>query len=949
MRRLPTDARFISAPRRIRAFRVSCVAVAVTAAAVLGSGCVGAVGDTPEAGETLDAGNGQQLPGDVTLLAANAVWSYREGDAPAGWTGLNFDASSWKTGKAELGFGDSDETTALSPGNPRRIAFYFRRTFTVPAAGAYSAVRVRFVRDDGAVLYLNGKEVGRSNMPAGAITSTTPAADVVGIRAEEQRTWEVTIPSSMLTTGINIFAAEVHQSSASSSDVTFRANIVATASKCVIAGVTYADGAKNPANPCEICSPLQSVTAWTAASPGAACDDGAYCTVGDQCNATGQCVGTARSCSDALTCTSDSCNEASDACVSSVASGCAVANACVVSGATNPSNSCEKCDPVTSATSWTATPNCGTPTDTAGPGASLPIQYDVNSVSGTKWFVATTGNDANAGTVAAPLRSLAAAIAKVASGQSATIIVRGGEYTDGNVTVGSGRAIRIVAYPGELPVFRGSDKFDGGWTTEGALAWHAYTAQPVTDGAGISFTTGQNLTGSFVGKHPDQAWIGATELRQVTTKAEVAAGKFWVDAASGRLYLTATDAAKAGIEASKKDRFISIQGANSGLEGLRITRFSNSANDYGVVLVGATASGSVLRHVEIIDPAFHSVVYSGEAGRIMQGALIDHVTIRGPNWMGVGAVYVDDLTIRDSLFVGANSFGEFTTSPQSGALKTGRCRRIKVLDSEISGNQSHGLWFDQSNVDVDVAGNVIVDNAGSGVFFEISDDLLLINNFIRSTGGNRAVKLAGSSGLKLVNNTILGGADPVGIYTDNRSKPGCSDPSQPLCADSYNSDRDSARTRPVTLDWMPRLDLMLNNIVAYPTSAGYCGAATGVCVTSKNQDAIAPVESIIHKADAARGISQTRMDGNVYANGAGSILRHATGNYATHSAWSTAAAGTPIFIAGLDANSKTGNAYVNADGSITAQLSHGTAVALPADADINKYLAAGTRHYGWLQ
>ena len=114
----------------------------------------------------------------------------------------------------------------------------------------------------------------------------------------------------------------------------------------------------------------------------------------------------------------------------------------------------------------------------------------------------------------------------------------------------------------------------------------------------------------------------------------------------------------------------------------------------------------------------------------------------------------------------------------------------------ITNNNSHGLWFDQSNVDVDVVGNTITGNAGSAVFFEISDDLLMVNNYVRSTGGARALKIAGSSGVKLLNNTIVGGADPIGVYVDSRSKPGCADPSQPLCAGSYSSDRDTVRPTP---------------------------------------------------------------------------------------------------------------------------------------------------------
>jgi hypothetical protein len=271
-----------------------------------------------------------------------------------------------------------------------------------------------------------------------------------------------------------------------------------------------------------------------------------------------------------------------------------------------------------------------------------------------------------------------------------------------------------------------------------------------------------------------------------------------------------------------------------------------------------------------------------------------------------------------------------------------------VLDSVISNNRTHGLWFDQSNVDVDVVGNTMSGNTGSAVFFEISDDLLLANNFITAPG-EKAVRLHGSSGLKLVNNTIVGGAEPVGIYTDVRSIPGCADPSKPLCADSYSSDRDTLRPRPATLDWMPRLDLMINNVIVYPSGSGWCGTTT-FCITLKSGTASTTLDAVIHKADPTRGIPQTVINGNVYANGTGSVIHAADRTYTSASAFAAVVAATPISISGAEANSKTGNSWVNRDGTPTAALAaaHSEAAPVPTHADVNQYIPAGTRHYGHL-
>lgn len=155
------------------------------------------------------------------------------------------------------------------------------------------------------------------------------------------------------------------------------------------------------------------------------------------------------------------------------------------------------------------------------------------------------------------------------------------------------------------------------------------------------------------------------------------------------------------------------------------------------------------------------------------------------------------------------------------------------------------------------------------------------------------------------------------------------------------------------MDWMPRIDTMINNIVAYPNGSTYCGGTEPLCImTSHSSGASAPINTIIHKADTSRGIPQSVVNGNVYANGTGTLIRVSSpsANYTSLSAWTSALAGSPTSIAGIDANSKSGNSWVNADGSPTSTLvsSQKDAVAVPKDVRINEYIPAGTKYYGAL-
>jgi hypothetical protein len=77
---------------------------------------------------------------------------------------------------------------------------------------------MRLQRDDGAVVYLNGTEVFRSNLPAGAVDSSTLASVAVG-GADEATFHHVTLDPAILVSGTNAIAVELHQATVDSSDL----------------------------------------------------------------------------------------------------------------------------------------------------------------------------------------------------------------------------------------------------------------------------------------------------------------------------------------------------------------------------------------------------------------------------------------------------------------------------------------------------------------------------------------------------------------------------------------------------------------------------------------------------------------------------------------------------------------------------------------------------------
>ncbi len=166
----------------------------------------------------------QMLTAQV-LVNQGSQWKYLDDGSNQGtaWRDLSFDDSSWSSGNAQLGYGDGDEATVISYGSSasyKHVCYYFRQTFNVTDPNANSGLKISLLRDDGAVVYINGVEVARSNMPSGNITYNTFAASTVAGQ-EEDTFYEYNISSSVLQAGQNIIAVEVHQRSRTSSDVSF--------------------------------------------------------------------------------------------------------------------------------------------------------------------------------------------------------------------------------------------------------------------------------------------------------------------------------------------------------------------------------------------------------------------------------------------------------------------------------------------------------------------------------------------------------------------------------------------------------------------------------------------------------------------------------------------------------------------------------------------------------
>jgi hypothetical protein len=507
---------------------------------------------------------------------------------------------------------------------------------------------------------------------------------------------------------------------------------------------------------------------------------------------------------------------------------------------------------------------------------------------------------------------------------------------------------------------------------------------PAPTSADVDGCAGSDRPTLVTGFYPDQVWVGGKQLKQVLDKSKVTTGTFYLarsaatDAAPGatNLYLSSTDAAdmsKVRVSSSTGS-FLIVQADRVRVEGLRIVNHSPAWN--ATALSVTSGSDDVLvRNVEFDSVASNAVKIAGGSaaggGSLVRRMTLDQVNILRSGWSGAVFLYTDDTKLSNARINSSDPFGEFLGAPQVGGLKATKNDRFRVVNVQMDANSEHAMWWDQSNYDVLVA-NSDLTNSPTGLFYEISHGLTMVNTRVISNGAGPAVRLAGSSGIKLVGNTLVGGKGSIEVQTDARSKTygtdnrPCSEHTARYgqggtlsdCNVGYSSDFDKARPGAYGspnltpgLTWMPQIDMLVNNVLANPSSGGTCGQNVVLCILGyldwNGKKVQVPTNTIIGP--------NTLINGNVYQQtDRVAKIQTATGQTGGFLAdtWTqylgSTGLGSTWYNKTAETNGKSGPGWVTTNGTPTPTLdaAHNQAAPTPTNTLINTYIPAGTRHYG---
>jgi len=154
-------------------------------------------------------------PTGEVAIAFGSNWKYDDSNVDPGsqWVNPAYDDSAWRSGLAQLGYGDGDEQTVLRKSSPSQPSVYFRKKLFVDGTVDAASLKVRF--DDGFVVWVNGTQVLSRN-----VSSTAHSAYATASSADNA-TVEASIPVTAFVNGLNTLAVMVKQVDGASSDVSF--------------------------------------------------------------------------------------------------------------------------------------------------------------------------------------------------------------------------------------------------------------------------------------------------------------------------------------------------------------------------------------------------------------------------------------------------------------------------------------------------------------------------------------------------------------------------------------------------------------------------------------------------------------------------------------------------------------------------------------------------------
>ena len=415
-------------------------------------------------------------------------------------------------------------------------------------------------------------------------------------------------------------------------------------------------------------------------------------------------------------------------------------------------------------------------------------------------WVSPDGDDAPGnGTESVPYKTFKFALSKLSSG--GTVVAKSGIYREPHFSIDKTN-ITLQAAPHAEVWLKGSDVVSGSvWTKEGNL-WK-------TKGRYTNFchvcTVNSNPAEEGTAAFPEQVFINDKPLKQVASKAEVSAGKFYAEdqtpttrtfnSDTGKYdyhpgvedditYYVGSDPTAGVTEISQRSRAFTAAGAGFNMKGINIAQYA-PVQAWGFTDTSGVSQAFVVSKNAVIQDSIFAQssaigLHTGEA---------DNLVVKNTKFLdnganGAGANRTHKATYIGNTFSGSNAAGfkvnkcgAFCTISEIKVTHTKDFTfRNNIIDRSESGVEESdpnnmikvspiGFWCDEGCIDAKIVGNFFTNN-GTAIFHEVSGPAIIASNIIEGSG--TGIRISGSNDVKIYNNTISRTNRPIDLFEDSR-------------------------------------------------------------------------------------------------------------------------------------------------------------------------------------
>lgn len=435
------------------------------------------------------------------------------------------------------------------------------------------------------------------------------------------------------------------------------------------------------------------------------------------------------------------------------------------------------------------------------PAGALPLGTASYPIVGEARYLATNGNNANAGTQAAPWATLQHAINNTPSG--GTIVVRGGVHYGGSYTSPNGKTLRIINAPGETVWFDGTVEVTG-WTSNGNNTWTAPYAYTFIRADVETSYKGTNP----MRNHPDQLWLDTTAMVQVSDNTVPGAGQFSVNQATDTITVGTNPSGKVARAVAHK-QFIVASGRTD-LLGIGVRRYSPETMEFlnAMIYMGGSNDGAIVENCHFRESHLAALHITRPNMRVSRN------TIENGGQTGVHAYQAHNLVFEQNYIHHINRMS-WQPEPTTAAAKFTMANFVVVRHNVVHDvNGAYGLWFDVSMNRFKIYGNetsagaevmkhgIEVELSGGGYFNSTQHTSYIVGN--KTENCKVGILVFDSSDVVVSNNDMRGSEVGLQIWQDKRFNEG------PLHGQTYTFEE---------LPWIARNNKALNNV--YRPGGGY--------------------------------------------------------------------------------------------------------------------------------